>query len=146
MNASEKLIRDIVTQVLQEQGGCTADGFVKRKDPSGVLMVQSSTVKCEPFEQKGVTLKDVTTLEETPRMGCGFMELEPNTDFEWTLTYDEWDYVISGTLDIEIDGRIVRGNAGDIIYIPKNTHIHFKSTPGTRYVYFVYPADWSTQA
>lgn len=145
MNASEKLIRDIVAQVLQQTTGVCADGFVKKVDPSGILMVQTSTVKCEPFEQKGVSLKDVATLEEAPRMGCGVMELEPNTSFEWTLTYDEWDYVIDGQLDIEIDGRIVRGNKGDLILIPKGSHIHFQSTPGTRYVYFVYPANWSSQ-
>ena len=52
-------------------------------------------------------------------MGCGIMELD-HTSFEWTLTYDEYDFVIDGTLEIEIDGRIVSGNPGDIIYIPKN--------------------------
>lgn len=139
MNASEKLIRDIVEQVLQQTTGANADGFVKRKDPSGVLMVEAATVKCKPFEQKGVSLLDVTTPDETPRMGAGVMELEPNTSFEWTLTYDEWDYVITGQLEIEIDGRFVRGNPGDMIYIPKGSHIHFNSTPGTRYAYFVYP-------
>ena len=88
-------------------------------------------------------LKDITTLEEAPRMGAGIMELS-HTSFEWTLTYDEYDYVIEGELEIEIDGRIIRGKAGDIIYIPKNSHIHFQTSGKTRYAYFVYPANWQS--
>ena len=94
-----------------------------------------------PFEQDGVALKDVVTLEEAPRMGCGVMELD-HTSFEWTLTYDEYDLVLDGTLEIEIDGRVVSGGPGDIIYIPKGSHIHFQTPNRTRYAYFVYPADW----
>ena len=37
-------------------------------------------------------------------MGVGIMELD-HTSFEWTLTYDEYDMVIDGILQIEIDGR-----------------------------------------
>ena len=69
------------------------------------------------------------------------MELD-HTSFEWTLTYDEYDLVLDGTLEIEIDGRVVSGGPGDIIYIPKGSHIHFQTPNRTRYAYFVYPADW----
>ena len=71
----------------------------------------------------------------------GIMELD-HTSFEWTLTYDEYDLVLDGTLEIEIDGRVVSGGPGDIIYIPKGSHIHFQTPNRTRYAYFVYPADW----
>ena len=143
MNISEQLIREIVTKVLQESGSAAKPkpAFEKHVDPSGIISIKSSTVKCEPFGQDGVTLKDVVTLEEAPRMGCGMMELD-HTSFEWTLTYDEYDYVIEGTLEIEIDGRVVVGQPGDIIYIPKNSHIHFQTPGKTRYAYFVYPANW----
>ena len=89
-------------------------------------------------------LKDIVTLDEAPRMGAGIMELD-HTSFEWTLTYDEYDYVIDGELEIEIDGRVVSGKPGDIIYIPKNSHIHFQTPTTARYAYFVYPADWQSQ-
>lgn len=143
MNVSEELIREVVKRVLEESAKADSpeEDFVKVKDPSGILKVQTDTVKCERFEQDGVYLKDVVTLEEAPRMGCGIMELD-HTSFEWTLTYDEYDLVIDGVLEIEIDGRVVTGNPGDIIYIPKNSHIHFQTPTRTRYAYFVYPADW----
>ncbi len=142
MNISEELIRQIVTKVIQAANSQPAQDFEKVVDPSGIIGIKASTVKCEPFEQDGVYLKDVVTLQEAPRMGCGIMELD-HTSFEWTLTYDEYDFIIDGTLEIEIDGRVVTGNPGDIIYIPKNSHIHFQTPNKTRYAYFVYPANWA---
>ena len=98
MNVSEALIREIVTKVLEESAGKgSKPEFEKHIDPSGIIGIKTSTVKCEPFQQDGVKLKDVVTLEEAPRMGCGIMELD-HTSFEWTLTYDEYDLVLDGTL------------------------------------------------
>lgn len=143
MNVSEELIRSIVEKVIAETAAASNKcGFQKQVDPSGVIGVKTSTVELEPFEGRNdVKLKDVATLEEAPRMGCGIMELD-HTSFEWTLTYDEYDLVLDGTLEIEIDGRVVSGGPGDIIYIPKGSHIHFQTPNRTRYAYFVYPADW----
>ena len=145
MNISESLIRDIVERVLREAVESEKAPFEKHVDPSGIIGIKTSTVRCEPFEQDGVALKDLVTLEEAPRMGAGVMELD-HTSFEWTLTYDEYDMVIEGELEIEIDGRIVRGGPGDIIYIPKGSHIHFQTPDKTRYAYFVYPANWQEMA
>lgn len=141
MNVSEALIREIVEKVLKESMNASAAPFEKHVDPSGIIGIKTETVKCEPFEQDGVKLMDIVSLEEAPRMGAGIMELD-HTSFEWTLTYDEYDFVIEGTLEIEINGRVVSGKAGDIIYIPKGSHIHFQTPGFTRYAYFVYPANW----
>lgn len=143
MNISEDLIREIVRQAIIEAGNAKSccEDFVKIKDPSGIIKVATDTVKCERFEQDGVALKDVLTLEEAPRMGCGVMELD-HTSFEWTLTYDEYDIVLDGVLEIEIDGRVLSAKQGEIIYIPKNSHIHFQTPSTAKYVYVTYPADW----
>lgn len=142
MNVSEELIRAIVEQVIRET--CKGKPEMERQvDPSGVIGIKTSSVIPEPFEgRKDVMLKDVVSLEEAPRMGCGIMELNDGADFEWTLTYDEYDIILEGELEIVIDGRVVRGGPGDIIYIPKNTHIHFRTPRHTKYVYTVFPADW----
>ena len=84
MNVSEELIRSIVEKVLSETAAASSCGcgFEKHVDPSGVLSVKTSTVKLEPFEGRNdVKLKDVATLEEAPRMGCGIMELTDGADF-----------------------------------------------------------------
>lgn len=145
MNVSEELIRTIVEQVIKESQGsssCCCD-MERVVDPSGVIGIKTSSVKLEPFEGRNdVKLRDVASLEEAPRMGCGIMELSDGADFEWTLTYDEWDIVLEGTLEIVIDGRVVSGGVGDVIYIPKGSHIHFHTPDHTKYAYTVYPADW----
>jgi len=144
MEINEKVLKAIIAQVVEETLKAKGEDFVKETDPSGILKIKTSTVKCEPFNgAPGVYLKDIVTLDEAPRMGAGIMELD-HTSFEWTLTYDEYDYVIDGELEIEIDGRVVKGNVGDIIYIPKNSHIHFQTPSTARYAYFVYPADWQS--
>jgi len=146
MNISEEIIREIVEKVIRESFGVkNEDSFDKEKDPSGIIRIKTETVKTEPFGgQPGVSLQDIVTLEEAPRMGAGIMELD-NTSFEWTLSYDEYDMVIDGILEIEINGNIVTGYPGDIIYIPKNSHIHFQTPSKARFAYFVYPANWQQQ-
>lgn len=146
MAIDERQLTEIVTRVVARILAQQSADFVKENDPSGIIRIQTSTVKCEPFAgTPGVFLKDIVTLDEAPRMGAGVMELD-HTSFEWTLTYDEYDYVIDGELEIEIDGRIVCGHPGDIIYIPGNSHIHFQTRSTARYAYFVYPADWQSQS
>lgn len=143
MEIKESVLKEIIAKVVEETlKKPKTDSFEKCADPSGIMRIATETVKCEPFAgEAGVYLKDVTSLEEAPRMGAGIMELD-HTSFEWTLTYDEFDYVIDGELEIEIDGRLVKGNKGDIIYIPKDSHIHFQTPSTARFAYFVYPADW----
>lgn len=151
-NLNEKLIEEIVRKIITEKLGNKASennaDFEKTVDKSGVLSIKTETVKPEKFdtgkEGDKVLLKDVVTLEESPRLGCGIMEMD-KTSFAWTLKYDEIDYVIDGTLEIDIDGRKVVGNKGDIIYIPKNSSIHFTVPDYARFMYVTYPADWAEQ-
>lgn len=142
MNINEKELKEIISRVVEETFKKCDNDFIKEKDDSGIIKIKTDTVKCEPFNgADGVYLKDIVTLDEAPRMGAGVMELD-NTSFEWALTYDEYDYVIEGELEIEIDGRVVKGTVGDIIYIPAGSHIHFQTPTRARYAYFVYPANW----
>ena len=84
MNVSEELIREIVQKVLEESTAkqAPAEDFVKEKDPSGIIKIATETVKCERFEQDGVALKDVVTLEEAPRMGCGIIPKNSHIHFQ----------------------------------------------------------------
>ena len=150
MAINEKILEELIRKVVAEQlAGGKAPSFEKYVDEkSGVLCVKTETVKPAPFATgkagDKVVLTDITTLDESPRLGCGIMEMDA-TSFDWTLKYDEVDYIIDGTLEIVIDGRKVVGNKGDIIFIPKDTSIAFSVPDYARFMYVTYPADWESQ-
>lgn len=142
MQWTEETLRPVILEILRqlERGGEPW----KEKDPSGVLLIHTAGVECEGFQGRNdVRVKDVTTLEEAPRMAAGVMEVE-KTSFPWTLSYDEFDIVLSGTLEIKVGERTYTGRAGDIFYIPKGSSIAFSSPDLARYVYVTYPADWNS--
>ena len=85
---------------------------------------------------------DLFTLSESPRLGCGIMEMEKTT-FDWTLDYDEIDYVIEGSLTIIKDNMHVTAGPGEIILIPKGSSIQFSVPQRARFLYVTYPADWA---
>lgn len=148
MEFDKKAIENIIREVIREELGKVQEQPRRQVDPSGVIGITLEGLQLEkfpfPIESDRVKLLDLVNLEESPRLGCGLMELD-DTSFEWTLTYDEIDYIIEGTLDIIIDGRTVRAEAGEVIFIPKNTKIHFSTPNKTRFLYICYPANWSEQ-
>ena len=87
---------------------------------------------------------DLFTLQESPRLGCGIMEMEKTT-FPWTLQYDEIDYVISGSLSICYEDTTVTAGPGELILIPKGSSIKFSVPDYARFLYVTYPADWQAQ-
>ena len=91
-----------------------------------------------------VWTRDLFALEESPRLGCGLMVMEETT-FPWKLDYDEMDYVIEGRLDILIGGDRISAGPGEVVYIPRGSSIQFSVEGKSRFLYFVYPADWQKQ-
>jgi len=91
-----------------------------------------------------VYTRDLFTLEESPRLGAGVMEME-GTTFDWTLRYDELDYVIEGRLEIICGGKTVSAGPGEVILIPRGSEIQFSAPGRARFLYVTYPADWQNQ-
>lgn len=150
-NVIEQLVRKIIEEKLNEAKGNSAHDFVCNRDISGIASIKLNTVKVDESNRLDtgnpkdvVYTKDLFTLEESPRLGCGIMEMKETT-FDWTLNYDEIDYVIEGHLDIIIDGRKVSADAGEIILIPKGSKIQFSVPDYARFIYVTYPADWASQ-
>jgi ethanolamine utilization protein EutQ len=144
MEIDKALIESIIRSVIKEELAKTEDSR-KKIDPSGIMSYDPRGMELEPFplaDAPRVTLKDLFTVEESPRIGAGVMELD-HSSLDWTLTYDEFDYVIEGVLEILIDGRKVRAEAGEVIYIPKNSKITFSTPEHARFFYVVYPANWA---
>jgi ethanolamine utilization protein EutQ len=146
MSIDTERIREIVKKILEEAAKEQSSPFEKHTDKSGVFVVKTATVKGEPFDtgKRGdnVRLIDLATLKESPRMGAGIMEID-HTTFDWFLNYDEYDYVIEGSLSIVIDGNTITGNKGDILFIPKGSRIQFSAPEFARLMYVSCPADWA---
>ena len=88
-----------------------------------------------------VWTRDLFSLAEAPRLGCGLMVMEETT-FPWKLTYDEMDYVVEGRLDVLVGGERISAGPGEVIHIPRGSEIQFSVKGKARFLYFVYPADW----
>lgn len=144
-NLDRETLEKILRKVVEEELSRKVSGFEKYMDQSGVGVVKIPSVKPEKFDtgnpDNKVYLTDVFSIEESGRLSCGVMEMEESA-FDWTLNYDEIDYVIEGTLEIIIDGRKITGNRGDVILIPKGSRIKFSAPEFARFLYVIYPANW----
>lgn len=149
-NIDMDLICRIVREILNQQNVSAESRFVKERDPSGLQLIKADTVVCDPFDtgnpKEKIGMKDIVTIEESPHMGAGFMTID-HCDFNWTLNYEEFDYIVEGNLDITINGRTYRGKPGDVFYIPKGSKITW-SAPNqlVKIFYTTYPANWAELA
>lgn len=110
-----------------------------------VTHVKASDVVMEPFDQappgQKILLKDVVTSRDA-NLGAGFMSFD-HSSLPWHLTYDEVDYVVEGTFTLQAGGKTYTCNAGDVMYIPKDTQVVFGSPSQAKVFYVTYPANWS---
>lgn len=153
MEINRAVIEEMITQILAEKLG--ADGIKTlpgEKQAAGrVLKVSVPKIKVSESDRLDtkkagdkVYTHDLFTLEESPRLGFGIMEME-NTTFDWTLNYDEIDYVVEGKLTIiTSEGRVSAG-PGEVILIPKGSSIQFSVPDKARFIYVTYPADWESR-
>lgn len=139
----EAIVRKIVTEKLSVKKTITPDGLVSIDLPAWDVSEDDRMDTGNPTDQ--VYTKDFFDLEESPRLGAGLMVMK-NSTFDWTLNYDEVDYVIDGTLKVIGKNGTATANAGQIILIPKGSKIKFSVEDAARFIYITYPADWANQA
>lgn len=132
-------LEEIIRQVLLEHLG---GGVQAVKVPALAVTEAHRMNTGNPGDR--VYTRDLFTLEQSPRLGVGIMEMT-DTTFPWILNYDEMDYVVEGRLDILCNGQKVSAGPGELIHIPKGSEIRFSVTGHARFLYFVYPADWQNQ-
>ncbi|MDR0447587.1 MAG: cupin domain-containing protein [Treponema sp.] len=144
----EGLVRKVLAEILAGQSRCCCAEGDRHVDKSGIISIKLPRIKPEPFDTgkpgDKVFLTDLVSLEESKRLGFGIMEMD-HSSFDWTLNYDEVDYVIEGRLEIIKDGQKITAEKGEVIFIPKGTSITFSTPDFTRFLYVVYPADWANQ-
>ena len=133
-------LKNLLREILQEEQSSCPIKLIKV--PSVKTSEQDRLDTGDPNHK--VYTHDLFTLQESPRLGCGIMEMEKTT-FPWTLQYDEIDYVISGNLSIYYEDQVVTAGPGELILIPKGSRIKFSVPDHARFLYVTYPADWQTQ-
>lgn len=144
---SDDVIGRIVNEVLKAVAAAdTANHqILKECDPSGIRLVRGESVTLDRFDtgvaSDKVGIKEILNIRECPNLATGFMEIE-KTSFDWTLGYDELDYIIEGDMDITVDGKTYRGRAGDVFFIPMNTSITFGSPNYCKFFFTAYPQNW----
>ena len=135
-----ELIKKLILEILQEQTASCPVKLVRL--PSVAVGPEDRLDTGDPAHK--VYTKDIFSLQESPRLGCGVMEME-RTTFPWQLNYDEIDYVISGSLTVWFGETAVTAGPGEIILIPKGSSIRFSVPDKARFLYVTYPADWQKQ-
>lgn len=143
------MIAQIVRQVLSGMGNtCCGTSLDRVVDPgTGFMLIKSSTAQMDVFndgkqDRPGIYIKEFTNPQESPNMTSGMMEFD-HSSLDWTLTYDEMDYVIDGTLEFIVNGQKFTGHAGDSFYIPANTHVTFTTPDKAKFFFVTYPANWA---
>lgn len=110
-----------------------------------VTHVKGETVVIPPFTEapagEKVGLVDVIDAR-VGNLCSGFMTFD-HSKLPWLLNYDEVDYIIEGEFVLEVDGKVFRAVAGDVIYIPKGSRVVFSSPTYCKVFYATYPANWA---
>ncbi|WCR28398.1 cupin domain-containing protein [Paenibacillus thiaminolyticus] len=152
MSIDKKMIEEMVRKIIMEKVGADAIEQNVHRGPGGITSVKVPNMKVTEKDRLDtgnpndiVYCKDLFSLQESPRLGCGIMEMKETT-FDWTLNYDEIDYVIEGHLDVIIDGTKVSAGPGEVILIPNGSKIQFSVPEYARFIYVTYPANWAEQA
>ncbi|WP_028856791.1 cupin domain-containing protein [Psychrilyobacter atlanticus] len=145
---NQKELEILIKKVIEAELGNKENSKNKYFDPSGIGVIKANKIEQERFDTGNpndeVYVTDLFSLTESPRIGAGMMEMKEST-FDWTLNYDEIDYIIEGTLKIIIDGREIIGEKGDVMLIPKGSKIKFSAPDYAKFIYVVYPANWQEQ-
>lgn len=138
----EKMVREVIMAQLSNHQTVDESGIIKIGLPQIEVTEKDRLDTGNPTDI--VYCHDLFSLDESPRLGCGLMQMEKTT-FSWHLDYDEIDYVIDGALEIIANGKVNRVEKGEIILIPKGSDIQFSVKETARFMYVTYPADWANQ-
>lgn len=119
--------------------------FTAECDDSGLKVVRGSSVKMDVFDTGNpdakVQFQELVNKEES-KMSAGFLIIE-DSKFEWELTYEEIDYVIEGTLTVEINGKTYTAYPGDVLFVPSGSKVVWGSPDKAKVFYTTYPANWA---
>lgn len=135
----------LLQEMIKTLTNANSSKFNAECDKSGLKVVRGSSVKMDVFDtgnpDANVHFQELVNKDES-KMSAGLLTIE-DSKFEWELTYEEIDYVIEGTLTIEINGKTYTANEGDILFVPSGSKVVWGSPNKAKVFYTTYPANWA---
>ncbi|MDQ8758827.1 cupin domain-containing protein [Streptococcus ruminantium] len=112
---------------------------------NGMKVVRGSTVRMDDFDTgtpgAKVGFQELVGQHES-KMSAGFLTID-QSKFAWKLPYEEIDYVISGTVTVEIDGQTFVAREGDVLFVPSGSNVVWGSPDNAKLFYTTYPSNWA---
>lgn len=107
--------------------------------------IKGEDVVIQPFREappgQKIGLVDVIDAR-VGNLSSGFMTFD-HARLPWLLNYDEVDYIIEGDFVLEVEDKVFRAKAGDVVYIPKGSKVVFSSPTFCKVLYVTHPANWA---
>lgn len=114
------------------------------KHGNGLKVVKGQTIRLDKFDtgnpKSKVEYQELVHKDES-KMSAGFLTIDHST-FAWDLPYEEIDYVISGTLSVQIDGQTYVAREGDVLFVPSGSSVVWGSPDKARVFYTTFPSNW----
>ena len=112
---------------------------------NGMKVVRGATVRMDDFDTgtpgAKVGFQELVNQHES-KMSAGFLTID-HSSFSWKLPYEEIDYVISGTVSVQIDGQTFVARAGDVLFVPSGSDVVWGSPDNAKIFYTTYPSNWA---
>jgi ethanolamine utilization protein EutQ len=86
-------------------------------------------------------IKSLVGPDQSDTIAAGLCVFE-DSSFDWTLAYDEIVHVLEGTVEVQVGEERLRGEAGDVLFIPDGSQVTYVFQGLCRLFFAAYPADW----
>jgi ethanolamine utilization protein EutQ len=95
------------------------------------------------YSERGSFLSEYVDRRDSEHFASGVASFR-DADIPFRIWYDEVISCLSteNGLDIVVDGAVHRLGAGDVLWIPKDTDLVYRSVGTSVFFYAVSPADW----
>ncbi|RWD49584.1 MAG: hypothetical protein EOS25_20305 [Mesorhizobium sp.] len=118
----------------------------QEKPVSEVKLFKPAGVE-QKYNDRGTSWHEFVNEKDNSPLASGITYLR-DSDFDWTLWYDEMMICIDPgqLLEVTVDGRAYSLARGESIWLPKGTVARYRSVGLALMYYAISPADWRNDA
>lgn len=112
--------------------------LVKEADPCGLRLAKGNSVVFESYEtgnsQENIKIKELFNSRESSNMSAGFITLK-ETSYSTLIKRDEFNYIIKGTLECQVNSKKYLCEPGDTLFIPADTKVTYSALHDVKFLY-----------